>query len=191
MRLYICVIALLAAAFLQGCKCGQPSNEPQQSCSLAERHAAMEAARTALANMGFQLEKYDLDAGFIRTKPLSGAQFFEFWRRDNAGCFDTAEASLHSTMRTVEMNFRQANGQLCVDCQASLSRLSLPERSVTGTAGAYAMFTKSSSQLMTTRFSPQQQQQMAWIDMGLDANLARKVLSAMDRQLAAGRGQTK
>jgi hypothetical protein len=191
MRLFICGIVLLAAAFSQGCKCGEPAGGPQQQVSPAGQQAAMKAAQTALMNMGFQIEKYDSDAGFIRTKPLGGAQFFEFWRGDNADCYDVAEASLHSLMRTVEMTFKPMDGQLSIVCEARVSRLSIPERNVTGTAGAYAMFTKSSSQLMTTRLSPEQQEQMAWIDMGLDADLARKVLSAMDRQLAAGRGRTR
>lgn len=191
MRLYICSIMLLAVTFWQGCSSGESVGGPEQMCRKAQQRAVMAAAKTALEDIGFQIEKYDVDAGFIRTKPLSGAQFFELWRGDNAGSRDVAEASLHSIMRTIEMTFKQTDGQLCVVCQVHVRRLSLPERDVAGTAGAYAMFTKSSSRLMTVRLDAEQQQQMAWVDMGMDANLARKVLAAMDRQLAADRGEAR
>ncbi len=191
MRFHICSVLVLAGVFLQGCKSGEPAAGPRQACSQARPHAAMEAAKTALVDMGFQIEKFDPDAGFIKTKPLSGAQFFELWRGDNAGGFGAAEANLHSIMRTIEMTFKQTDGQLCVVCEARVMRLSLPERNVTGTAGAYAMFTKSSSKLMTVRLSPEQQEQMAWVDMGLDAGLAQKVLDTMDLRLTAGGGQVR
>jgi len=181
----------LAVIFIQGCGSGEPISSPGRACILADRQEVMSSAKAALLDLGFVIEKFDSEAGYIRTRPLSGSQFFELWRGDIASSYALTEASLHSVMRTVQMNFNEDEGRVCVLCEVSVMRLSVPEQGTAGTSGTYAMFTKSSSQLMTLRFSPQQQSQMAWIDMGLDSELAEKVLGNMEVKLLAGRGLRK
>ena len=134
--------------------------------------SARQAAQDVLTDMGFRIDKYDVDAGVITTLPLTGGQFFEVWRGDNASSFSAAEANLHSIKRVVELTFAPSEGQLCMLCDTRIKRLSLPEKEVAGTTGTRSLFTKSSSQLMAVRLNPAQERQMAWIDMGSDAALA-------------------
>jgi hypothetical protein len=151
----------------------------------------MQAARDVLVAMGFRIDKFDVEAGGLTTMPLSGAQFFEVWRGDNAGSYDSAEANLHSIQRVVEMTFTLSEGKVCMLCDARVRRLSLPEREVTGTSDAYSMFTRSSSLLMATRLNPGQQRKMAWVDMGSDGALAARILADIDKAMVGQRGQVK
>ncbi len=64
----------------------------------------MEVAEDVLAGMYFTIEKADVDSGLIRTRPLPGAQFFEFWRSDNVGTDNTLAANLHTIRRTVTLD---------------------------------------------------------------------------------------
>jgi hypothetical protein len=182
---------LAAAMFLAGCTAGGPREGTARDCSITDQAAAMKASQDVLVGMGFRIDKYDIDAGFIRTIPLAGAQFFEFWRGDNADGWDAAEANLHSIQRVVEMTFTQSQGKVCMVCQAKVKRLSLPERRVIDTSSAYAMFTQSSSRLMTMKFDLSQRQEMAWVDMGSDARLAAKITDEVLARLVVAKGATK
>jgi hypothetical protein len=185
------IMMLMVMVTLAGCGCGQWAEGTRQECRPADRVPAMKAAQDVLVGMGFQMDKYDVEAGIIRTKPLSGAQAFEVWRGDSAGGCNWAESSIHSLKRVVEMTFTQADGKVCMVCDAKTMRLSLPEKQAAGTAGAHAMFTRSSSQLMTTKVNPDQEKQMAWVDMGSDARLAEKILSGVVERLPSGKAEIK
>jgi hypothetical protein len=188
----VCGIMMLTAmAAFSGCECGQWAQGTRQECRPVEVASAMKAAQDVLVGMGFQIDKYDVEAGIVRTKPLGGAQAFEVWRGDNAGGCNWAEANLHSLKRVVEITFTRTDGNVCMVCDARTMRLSLPEKQVAGTAGAHAMFTRSSSQLMTTRVNPSQEKQMAWVDMGSDARLAEKILNGVVRKLPRGKAEAK
>ncbi len=92
--------------------------------------AAMATAEQVLAEMHFSIEKFDVNAGYIRTTPLSGAQSFEFWRADSVGSFNRTEADMQSIRRAVEINISEQAGQLCIDCRATTQRLSLPQSQI-------------------------------------------------------------
>jgi hypothetical protein len=151
----------------------------------------MAVARDVLLRTGFQISKYDVGAGVITTRPLSGGQFFEVWRGDNADSCSAAEANLHSVNRTAEMVFAAADGTVCTTCRVNVRRLSIPERPVAGTSGAFSMFTKSSGQLATTRLNPEQESGMSWIDMGDDAALAAKLVASVSQELDRGGGRSR
>jgi hypothetical protein len=189
-RIYA-VVALTAVMLVAGCAGGGPAKGPRTQCQPVDQASAMLAARDVLTGMGFTLDKYDIEAGVLTTNPLTGAQFFEVWRGDNASRFDSAEANLHSLQRAVEMTFTQSDGKLCMLCDVKVRRLSLPEREVTGTSGAATMYTKSSALLMDTRLNPGQAARMAWVDMDSDGALAEKVLAGIDKQLGQGKGQAR
>jgi hypothetical protein len=80
---------------------------------------AMAIAEDVLADMRFTIEKADTRSGLIRTRPLSGAQFFEVWRSDNIGPDNGLAANLHTMRRTVELNVsRQAGSPKAVPAGA-------------------------------------------------------------------------
>ncbi|UCF17478.1 MAG: hypothetical protein JSW59_08445 [Phycisphaerales bacterium] len=68
--------------------CGQPQQKVVVvpiSVPDTGKAEIMEVAEDVLAEMHFVIEKADVQSGLVRTRPLPGAQFFEFWRSDNVG----------------------------------------------------------------------------------------------------------
>jgi len=155
---------------------------------------AMEVAEDILVKMHFTIEKADADPatlgintrrwrGFIRTRPLPGAQFFEFWRSDNVGAGNWLESNLHSIRRVVELNMSEQDEGLCINCDVQKYRLSLPERRVSSSARAYDMFSKSSPALQRIELNPEQKESMAWIDLGKDTQLTAEILKRISSML--------
>ena len=149
-----------------------------------DKPQAMQIAEDVLTAMHFAIEKADLDSGLIRTRPLSGAQFFEFWRSDNVGPDNSLQANLHTIRRTVELEISQQDKELCIACSVRVQRLSLPERQVSSTARAYEMFSRSSSTMQRLALNPQQQKNMAWIDLDKDVPLAEEILRRIEAKIA-------
>jgi hypothetical protein len=176
--------------FLAGCSGRHPSNVAaevgtERICLAdVQEAAAMQVGEDVLAKMHFTIEKADADAGLIRTRPLSGAQFFEFWRTDSIGGFNSTEANLHSIRRAVELRFGTKEERLCIDCDARTERLNLPEQEVTSSARAYELFSKSRSSLQSMRLNPAQKTGIAWVDLGKDRGLALEVLGRIQRQIS-------
>jgi len=177
---------------LAGCAGQQQSTGPVEPLSLPgiSRAEAMELAEQVLAEMHFVIDKADFQHGIIRTRPLAGAQFFELWRSDNVGSFNHLEANIHSIRRWVELSFETPPGQqqptqsLRIHCTVHTERLSLPERPVSSSARAYAMFSKSSASLQRIQLNPEQQALMGWEDLGQDNQLARAVLEKINEKLS-------
>ncbi len=173
--------ALMAA----GCAQTQQYTGIKQICVPGvDKQVVMEAAEEALSKMHFTIDKADAEQGVVRTRPLAGAQFFEFWRRDNVGAFNWVEANLHSIRRTAKLDISQQAGQLCVSCNVNVQRLSLPEQEVTSSAHAYGMFTRSGTVIQTLKLYPGQKTGVAWIDLGEDARLATEILKRIEKRIA-------
>ncbi|MFH1884004.1 MAG: hypothetical protein ABIL62_15005 [Planctomycetota bacterium] len=162
---------------------------------------AMEIAEDVLAKMRFTIEKADADPatpgidtrrwrGYIRTRPLAGAQFFEFWRSDNVGADNWLESNLHSIRRVVELNMSEqdegppkSGSRLYINCDVQKYRLSMPEHQVSSSARAYEMFSESNPALQNLRLNPEQKAGMAWIDLGKDRQLAAEILKRISSML--------
>ena len=134
--------------------------------------------------MHFRINKSDSEQGLIRTRPLAGAQFFEFWRKDNVGAFNRAEANLHSIRRTVEVDVSQEEGRLCVGCNVSVQRLNLPERLLHGRGQSYDMLSVSSSSVQKLKLDAEQRRLMAWVDLGRDELLETEILKRIEKKIA-------
>jgi len=183
------LLSLLAVALLGGCASEQGGSQavetgPEQVC-LGDVNTAdvMQAAQDVLIEMQFSIEKADPKTGLIRTQPLSGAQFFELWRKDSVGSFNKTEANLHSIRRTVELQLSEKDG-VCLTCQVATQRLNLPEMDVSSSARAYTMFSESSASLQRIRLNPEQQAGIGWVDLGNDARLAENILERIERQIS-------
>lgn len=184
---------ILIFAMLAGCASQQPCEiaaEPLCVTGL-EKIAVMKAAEDVLAEMHFTIEKADANSGLIRTSPLSGAQFFEFWRSDNVGSFNSAESNLHSIRRTVELNMTPQGEKLCLGCNVKVQRLSLPECDVSSSSRAYQMFSQSTQSLQRLTLNPRQKAGMAWVDLGRDSHLAAEILKRIEKQLATQNSRLK
>jgi hypothetical protein len=177
-------ILLTVLLITAGCAQTQKIQTVQQVCLLdTNKEQLMQTAQDVLGQMHFAIEKSDAEQGYIRTRPLAGAQFFEFWRNDNVGAFNEAEANMHSIRRTAELNISQQGEQLCIGCDVKVQRLSMPEQAVTGSARAYTIFSKSKSSLQTLELNPEQKRQMAWLDLGDDTRLSTVILQRIEKQL--------
>jgi len=178
------VIGYAAMLITAGCAEKQQCKPVERICAAnVEKRQAMQAAEEVLGEMHFSVEKEDIEQGFIRTQPLSGAQFFEFWRSDSVGKFNSAEANLQSIRRTVELNMSEEGGQLCIDCTVRTERLSMPGREVTSSSRAYRVFSKSDTSMQKMNMYPEQKSAMAWIDLGKDVRLETEILKRIEKQI--------
>jgi len=114
---------------------------------------------------------------------LPGAQSIEFWRSDNVGALNSAEANLHSIRRVAELDITRQGGQLYIGCNVKVSRLSLPEHQISSSARAYQMFSQSSSAIQILELHPQQKKGMAWVDLGNDTRLATEILKRIEKHV--------
>jgi len=172
------------ALMLAGCAKQQQFKAVEQICVPDTGKAeAMQAAEDVLGKMHFTIDKADAERGLIRTRPLPGAQFFEFWRSDNVGAFNSTEANLHSIRRVAELNISQQGGQLYIGCNVKVSRLSLPEHQISSSARAYQMFSQSSPAMQILALHPQQKKGMAWVDLGNDTMLATEILKRIEKHV--------
>jgi hypothetical protein len=184
---------LLSSAFcllsFAGCAENKYTKTIEQLCPPAATKAdAMTAAEQALAGMHFSIEKFDVDAGYIRTAPLSGAQSFELWRSDSVGSFNQTEADLHSIRRAVEINIGEQAGRLCINCKATTQRLSLPQSQNAAGQGRPVM---SPDQRSTQKFKlgHEQKSNLAWTDLGRDNQLETEILKRIESRLTADKKQ--
>ncbi len=192
----IALCGLMAVALsLPGCSGQNAATTPAQMICPdgVTRAEVVQAAGEVLTRMHFAIDKLDADQGIVRTRPLRGAQFFELWRSDNAGAYNWEEANLQSVRRSVELRVMKeavdrrpetgdASG-LCVECEVSVQRLSLPPNEVTGTSEAYRIHSASMPTLQRIEVSPQQRRAMAWIDLGKDPDLAARILQRVEQRL--------
>jgi len=147
---------------------------------------AMQDAETVLLKMHFDIEKNDLEARYIRTRPLSGAQFFEFWRKDNASAFARGQSNLHSIRRIVELDFSPENTTTCIQCRVNVSRLSIPERPIQGFSYMGGLYTDSHTREQTLDVGTERTEGIEWLDIGPDHDLERKIIKRIQRDIEKG-----
>jgi hypothetical protein len=188
-----CVYVLLACASLLA-GCAQKSSAPlvvkvQNGILNVEQNSdtriidLIQIAEDVLVRMYFTIEKADVDAGLIRTRPLPGAQLFEFWRSDNVGADNTFMANLHTIRRTVTLYISRQDRELRIDCEVHAQRLSLPERHLSSSARVYGIFSRSSPSLQRLELNPEQEAEMAWIDLAPDSKLEAEILKRIETQI--------
>ncbi len=144
---------------------------------------AMAVAQATLGRMQFVIEKADSHAGIIRTKPLTGAQFFEFWRSDNVGPADALQANLHTLRRSVELHLQSRGDQVRIACRVHVERLSLPANEIASVSQAYRLHSSSSATIQRLEMEPEQRARMAWMDLGDDPALAERILQRIARRM--------
>ena len=172
------LLAVAGTALLAGCAAQPqaPRSEEPLRLDRATRADVMGAAQETLGEMHFVIDKFDVNSGVVHTEPLRAGQFFEFWRGDNVGPFNAAEANLNAIRRFAEVRLSDADDGLRVDCNVWVQRLSLPENEVVSVSRAYQMHSRSTPLLQRFELGRQQQQSLAWIDLGRDAALESKIL---------------
>jgi hypothetical protein len=171
---------------LAGCSGNGYVVTTQQICKSAiSKPDAMASAEKVLAGMYFSIEKFDVNSGYIKTEPLSGAQTLEFWRSDSVGSYNRTEADLQTIRRTVELNIADGNtpGQICINCVAITERLSLPQDL---TASGQSQIVMSSRQKSVRKLG-ERKADLTWINLGRDEQLETEILKRIDKQLTAAK----
>ncbi len=169
---------LTIAALLGGCAGPRPSapaGEPFHVAG-ATTAGAVQAAENVLLRMHFEIEKADRVHGVVRTRPLRGAQVFEFWRQDTPTASDVIQADIQTIRKIVEINFTPTGNQLALNCRVRVQRLSLPEAGTASVSHAYQMHSRSTATEQSLQLSARQQRQMAWIDLPDDSVLAGRIV---------------
>lgn len=177
------ILLITAACLISGCAKKQQF-EPTPICQTGmDANSVMFEAEKALIRMSFVIEKYDVDSGIVRTRPLTAGQFFEVWRQDNRGGYNKGMANLHSIQRTAELKFSENSGQTCVNCNVKVERLSIPEKETDSAARTYYMFSDSDEESQTLKLNPEQKSKMDWVNLGRDNNLEDYILKKVDKRL--------
>jgi hypothetical protein len=148
-----------------------------------DKALAMRTAEDVLGRMHFDIAKSDAQLGIIRTRPLAGAQFFEFWRKDTVGCKNQLQSNLHSIRRTIELNITRQAQELRIDCRVNAERLNLPAHPVTSSARMNRIFTTGSSSKQALKLDPELQKRMTWVGLGRDPELETLILNQIKQQM--------
>lgn len=177
-------IAVLAAGFLAGCGGASKTAATEPAMLTApDAAAAMAAAQTTLSRMQFVMDKYDIEAGYLRTRPLRAGQFFEPWRQDNASARAFGQANIDSLRRTVEV-FVEPQGQAVQwRCVVMVERLSIPPRPIRGMSQIAGMYTDSSRMQQTLTLEDKQGAAIEWLPLGRDAELEARIVKRIQKQL--------
>ncbi len=165
------------ALLLPGCA-RQQKYEPIEKIHVPDvnKAEAMQIAEDVLVKMHFTIEKADYESGIIRTKPLPGAQFFEFWRSDNVGSYNCAEANLHSIQRIVELHINRYGLGFSIDCNVQVQRLTMPALNESDKRIGSSTIGWEPGRLTRTTGT-------AWADLGKDTKLATKILNRIQKHI--------
>ena len=184
--LCLCGFVPLCMIFISGCQENQTNSVTNVQKAFPENSETtwtMQIAEEVLDQLYFEIEKADTNKGYIRTRPLSGAQFFEFWRNDNVGLENELLSNLHSIRRIVELTIDTKQNTLNIDCKVRVQRLSIPPRKLTSSSQAYAKFTKSNVLLQRLELNPEQKANMAWLDLDNDKELEAEILKRISSMI--------
>jgi hypothetical protein len=182
---FLLIVGVLAA-LAGGCARVKMMQAQPVCIEAVSQDKLMRACEKMLVAMQFQIEKYDEENGVIRTRPLRGKQFFEFWRSDNAGGFNAAESNFQSLQRTVELTFEMQPPRICVKCEVNTQRLSVPEEPIRGYYYASGLYTGSGTSRQRLTVKERQQGEIRWIDLGRDEALEQKMLAKIQRMVKKG-----
>ncbi len=181
------ILCSCALASMAGCSGQTYYSDPQQSQAMTFPNTntlqAMRMAERILGQMHFTIRQMDGSTGKLATNPLSGAQFFEFWRKDAVNSRSLTESSLHTLRRSVTLEFTEQDASTMVTCHVLTERLNVPNREIAGHSSAYGILTESSPSAPSMRLSPEQKDQMAWVSLGYDPDLAQSILYHIETEL--------
>ena len=173
----ICVNILLSAGCgsKQRCETVKKLRFPK-----SDKEQIMKTTEDVLSRMHFSIAKSDVESGYIRTRPLRGGQWFEFWRKDNVGAENSTEANLHTIRRIVELSINSENEELCVNCNVKVQRLSMVNAEPTRVSEEYEIFLGKSTRLKKRELDLMEK---SWIELGEDEKLSTKILRQIEKKI--------
>jgi hypothetical protein len=106
-------LALLPGLVAVMCGCqapGQPTGPTATTLRIPDHDAFLDDSLSLLRRYDLQPEYVDRSNGVIVTKPTTSGQWFEWWRVDSQGGYQTLESSLHTTQRRVTVSVEPLDG---------------------------------------------------------------------------------
>lgn len=154
---------------------------------IPDQDAFLNATLTLLREHDFPPDRVDRTAGLVITRPSTGKQWFELWRRDSIGGYQLFESSIHTVRRIVTVRVDPAEvgdapDAFQVSVQVDKERHSAPERQVTTASGALAIYSErlpTTEGLMAARTEGEH-----WVPLGRDALFERYLLDQLAGVLA-------
>lgn len=96
---------LLGVCVLPGCSMRGAAPSPEIGVAPGRYAEAFEAAREALIEARFELERVDAAAGVITTRPKQSAGMFTFWDTEQSTPSQQLEDTIHPQRRLVRVSF--------------------------------------------------------------------------------------
>lgn len=173
-----CIIAIsVASILLAGCHEPAPPTEPTsarvQALDEAEFDRLWEAVLTVLRDHNFTPFRRDRRAGVIETLPTTAQSWFEFWRKDTVGTYETAEANLHTIRKYVIVRLTKAEpaGNYGIEVEVQAERLEQPERQITSSSAAIRSFSRE-----VPTYEGKMPGDPVWAPLGRDAKMEELLL---------------
>lgn len=205
------LVTIVAVGLLFGLGCRAPvvpEGPTAITLRVPDYETFVDAACSVLRRYDFPPEHVDPGHGVIVTAPATSGQWFEPWRVDSQGPYQLFESSLHTLRRTVTVRLKPVGAtepasqptvadvlkpeweqepsawgaaRYRVSVQVDKSRYSAPERQITTTSGALAMYSIRIPTTAGVRGAPSRE--VAWVPLGrdplLEAFLLEKIADAL------------
>lgn len=83
---------------------------PSQTVASSDFQKLWDACEAVARDRFFDIERQDYRNGILTTGPLVSAQYFEPWRRDARGLYQTEESSIATIRRSIRFEFTRLPG---------------------------------------------------------------------------------
>jgi hypothetical protein len=180
------IVAAIVAVVAGGCATHTEPVVDVGPQTEAERNfqAVWDASLATLRNWDWEIAYADRRAGRIVTQPMTGKQFWEFWRKDAATSAGAMESSLQTIYRQAHVTVRQredANDQYVVTAYVTETRSNRPQPQLSVPSEAMLMFAGGgvTSGWMVDYGEGRRQDRSS---LGLNAPLSRKLTAAIRRR---------
>jgi hypothetical protein len=211
MKTVLRVVMASVVAMAAGCVQYTTPMAPEAEMTTSEKNFQVLwlAAQDVLREYHFVIDRHDRRAGILTTRPLTGQQFFEPWRKDAVTQWDLWDGSIKTLYRSVTIRIQAKDPQAQwyePVVEVTVSKPNPPKQPVHSTSAAYGMFilpteTGSEEQHSILGYSyrpedmPQEDQelpepqQFLMKDEPLAKKLTEKITAAAAKRLAEGRWQ--
>lgn len=189
------VISVAALLFAAGCQAPPTATGPTEiKIDVPDRDGFLDAALSLLRYYDLPPVLVERESGLIVTQRTTSAQWFEPWRVDSQGPYQTLESSLHTISRVVTVRLTPAEPPAAdealaeapasqpttayvLDVQVDKSRYSAPERQITTSSGALAIYQE---KVPTTEgLRGARSAQARWVPLGRDPLLEAFLLAKL------------
>jgi len=180
----LAVLLVAGAAMVLGGCAQQARLENPLVIPTANADRVSKVSERVLQELRFQLEYPKVVPERIETQFLTGASWWEFWREDTVGGYQTSESSFHTIRRRVSVALKPLDTGTEISVRVTKERMSNPgvgQMDIANTFGAH-MYWKLPL-IRPDELKPTGEQ---WIDQGRDDALEQRILYRVERALALG-----